>query len=117
MISTGYGIFFERCASNYRHLLRLHPFTAGPFTAKLPVILAERYQVLQPLAQGGFGKTFLACDRHLPGEPKCVIKQLKPITTSPEVYQVVQDRFQREAAILEQIGENHSQIPRLYAYY
>ena len=30
---------------------------------------------------------------------------------------MVQARFQREAAILEQLGENHQQIPRLYAYF
>jgi serine/threonine protein kinase, bacterial len=76
----------------------------------------ERYQVLQVLGDGGFGQTFLAEDTQMPSRRKCVIKQLKPISDNPEVYQIVQERFQREAAILEQLGEEHPQIPRLYAY-
>ena len=81
------------------------------------MLINNRYQVIRPLGEGGFGHAYLAEDTQMPSKRKCVIKQLKPITTSPEVYQVVQDRFQREAAILEQLGENHRQIPRLYAYF
>ncbi|MEL7359778.1 MAG: serine/threonine protein kinase [Cyanobacteria bacterium J06560_6] len=81
------------------------------------MLINNRYQVIRPLGEGGFGHAYLAEDTQMPSQRKCVIKQLKPITTSPEVYQVVQDRFQREAAILERLGENHSQIPRLYAYF
>ena len=40
--------------------------------------LGGRYQLIQPLGQGGFGHTFLATDLHLPDHPTCVIKQLKP---------------------------------------
>ncbi|MEL6552354.1 MAG: serine/threonine protein kinase [Cyanobacteria bacterium J06621_11] len=81
------------------------------------MLINHRYQVIRPLGEGGFGHAYLAEDTQMPSRRKCVIKQLKPITTSPEVYQVVQDRFQREAAILEQLGENHRQIPRLHAYF
>ncbi len=81
------------------------------------MLINNRYQVIRPLGEGGFGHAYLAEDIQMPSRRKCVIKQLKPITTSPEVYRVVQDRFQREAAILEQLGENHPQIPRLYAYF
>ena len=81
------------------------------------MLINNRYQVIRPLGEGGFGHAYLAEDTQMPSRRKCVIKQLKPITTSPEVYQVVQDRFQREAAILEQLGENNRQIPRLYAYF
>ncbi|MEO0771179.1 MAG: serine/threonine-protein kinase, partial [Cyanobacteria bacterium J06649_4] len=81
------------------------------------MLINNRYQVLRTLGEGGFGHAYLAEDTQMPSQRKCVIKQLKPITTSPEVYEVVKDRFQREAAILEQLGENHPQIPRLYAYF
>ncbi|NEQ77331.1 MAG: hypothetical protein F6K24_21910 [Okeania sp. SIO2D1] len=36
---------------------------------------------------------------------------------NPQIYQIVQDRFQTEAAILEELGETNHQIPRLYAYF
>ena len=53
----------------------------------------------------------------MPSHRKCVVKQLKPINDQPQTHQLVQERFQREAAILEQLGESHDQIPRLYAYF
>ncbi|MGQ4646139.1 protein kinase domain-containing protein [Lyngbya aestuarii] len=82
-----------------------------------PTLLNNRYCVLQTLASGGFGNTFLAEDSYMPSRRRCVIKQLKPLTHNPEVYQKVQERFQREAAVLEELGEGNSQIPRLYAYF
>jgi serine/threonine-protein kinase len=42
---------------------------------------------------------------------------LKPIAGNPQLYQLVQERFQREAAILEELGDGSNQIPRLYAYF
>jgi serine/threonine-protein kinase len=53
----------------------------------------------------------------MPSARKCVIKLLKPLVEDPEVPQWLKERFQREAAILEDLGENHPQIPRLYAYF
>lgn len=80
-------------------------------------ILDNRYQIIRALATGGFGETLLAQDTHMPSGRYCVIKQLKPITNEPQVYQLVKERFQREAAILENLGEGSNQIPRLYAYF
>ncbi|MEC4986370.1 MAG: IMS domain-containing protein [Oscillatoria sp. PMC 1068.18] len=79
-------------------------------------ILENRYLILSSLGSGGFGETFLAEDRHLPSARKCVIKQLKPMTNNPQVLSIVQERFKREAVILEKLGEGHQQIPSLYAY-
>jgi len=45
------------------------------------------------------------------------LKQLKPVTNNPQIYQLVQERFQREAAILEQLGDGSDCIPSLYAYF
>ena len=78
-------------------------------------LLNNRYQVLGVLGDGGFGKTFLVEDTQMPSARRCVVKQLKPVSDNPQIYQMVQERFQREAAILEKLGEDHSQIPRLYA--
>ena len=79
--------------------------------------LNNRYQILATLGRGGFGETFLAVDTHMPSARKCVIKLLKPLVEDPEIPQWLKERFQREAAILEDLGENHPQIPRLYAYF
>ena len=81
-----------------------------------PTLLNNRYRIIQTLGSGGFGDTFLAEDTQMPSQCPCVIKQLKPITNNPQIYQLVQQRFQREAAILEELGEENPQIPRLYAY-
>lgn len=80
------------------------------------LLLRDRYRVLQALGQGGFGATFLARDESLPGQPNCVIKQLRPTATAPHVMQMARELFQREAETLGRIG-NHPQIPRLLDYF
>ena len=82
-----------------------------------PMLINNRYQVIRALGEGGFGQAYLAIDQQMPSQRKCAIKQLKPVNASPQTYQLVQARFQREAAILERLGEDHKQIPRLYAYF
>ncbi|RCJ28549.1 serine/threonine protein kinase [Nostoc minutum NIES-26] len=83
----------------------------------MTTLLNNRYQVIQVLGAGGFGETFLAEDTHMPSRRRCVIKQLKPIANDPQTYQIIQQRFEREAATLEYLGESSDQIPKLYAYF
>lgn len=80
------------------------------------LLLKGRYRVTKSLGQGGFGATFLANDESLPGEPSCVIKQLRPASTAPNVLQMARDLFKREAETLGKIG-NHPQVPRLLDYF
>ena len=83
----------------------------------MQMLVNNRYQIIRVLGSGGFGNTFLAEDIQMPSQRLCVIKQLKPIEENPQIYQLVQERFGREAAILEELGDASSQIPRLYAYF
>ncbi|MGB3755420.1 MAG: serine/threonine-protein kinase, partial [Rivularia sp. (in: cyanobacteria)] len=80
-------------------------------------MLENRYKVIKELGDGGFGQTFVAEDTHMPSNRYCAIKQLKPMNQNSEIYQIVQNRFLREAAILEQLGGGSNQIPSLYAYF
>ena len=80
-------------------------------------LLNNRYEILEQIGEGGFGETLLAKDTQMPSYRYCVIKQLKPVTDDPETYELIQERFQREAATLEQLGTYHQQIPTLYAYF
>jgi eukaryotic-like serine/threonine-protein kinase len=77
--------------------------------------LGGHYQILEKIGQGGFGVTFLAEDTQRPGNPKCVVKQFKPISTKPDTLDQAKRFFDREAVILESLG-NHDKIPRLLAY-
>jgi serine/threonine-protein kinase len=80
------------------------------------LLLHDRYRVIQQLGHGGFGATFLAQDELLPGNPHCVIKQLRPAASSPHVLQMARELFKREAKTLGKIG-NHPQVPRLLDYF
>ena len=78
-------------------------------------LLDNRYRVIKTLGSGGFGETYLAEDTKMPSNRQCVIKQLKPVADNPQMYELLQQRFQREAAVLEHLGEESRYIPKLYA--
>src|SRR6478672_2822774 len=78
--------------------------------------LGGRYQILSDLGGGGFGKTFIAEDRHLPGNHQCVVKQLKPQATDPLTLETARRLFETEAQVLHRLGI-HPQIPQLFAYF
>lgn len=79
------------------------------------ILLQNRYRPLQPIGQGGFGKTYLARDEHLPSRPICVIKQFHFLQAG-EGYAKAVRLFHEEAVRLDQLGK-HPQIPQLLAHF
>jgi serine/threonine protein kinase, bacterial len=87
----------------------------SPASPPMARLLDNRYNILQNLAEGGFGTTFLAADTRTPSQRPCVVKQLKP--SGPDMQALITQRFTREAAVLETLGLQNRQIPLLYAYF
>ncbi len=70
---------------------------------------------MQPLGQGGFGKTFLAIDEDRLGT-RCVIKQFLPQLKGTKALDKAVQLFEQEAVRLHELGE-HPHIPALLAYF
>jgi serine/threonine protein kinase len=80
-------------------------------------MLNNRYMIRSTLGRGGFGQTYLVEDTHSPSRRLRVVKQLKPQAGEADLFPLIRDRFEREAAILERLGDANDQIPTLHAYF
>ncbi len=99
-------------ASVLKNILQQYCVTCG-----MPLILDGRYIPIKKLRQGGFGATFLSCDRRTPAMRECLVKQLQPAANlKPEQITKITRLFHREAEALEKLGA-HSQIPDLFAFF
>ena len=85
-------------------------------TCGTQLVMNQRYRASRVLGRGGFATTFLAVDQSLPGQPSCVIKQLRPVLSAPHILDMSRELFQREASTLGKVG-NHPQLPRLLDYF
>ena len=79
-------------------------------------VLGSRYRVIEYIAKGGFGRTYLAEDTQLPDNGRCVVKQLYPSVEDPNFTQVARRLFKTEADTLNTLG-SHDRIPQLLAYF
>lgn len=87
-------------------------------TCGMPLLLLARYLPLKLLGRGGFGAAFLAIDRYTPAMRRCVVKQFQPAgNLTPQQLSTAQGLFEREAEVLEQLGNEHPQIPDLFAQF
>jgi len=75
-------------------------------------LLNHRYRLLHVLGSGGFGRTYVAEDIQQVGNPKCVIKQLQPVSQDPVFLEVARRLFVNEVEILRRLG-GHDRIPAL----
>ncbi|MCF4968605.1 serine/threonine-protein kinase [Nostoc sp. CMAA1605] len=79
-------------------------------------ILGGRYQIIKVLGAGGFSETYIAEDIQRPGNPQCVVKQLKPAKTETKAVELARRLFASEAQTLEKLGK-YPHIPQLLAYF
>ncbi|MEH2451890.1 serine/threonine-protein kinase [Nostoc sp.] len=87
-------------------------------TCGMPLLLDGRYVTIKLLGRGGFGAAFLARDRRIPGMRQCVVKQFQPAgNLTLTQLQQAQIMFEREAEVLAQLGNDHEQIPDLFAFF
>ncbi|MDB9399264.1 bifunctional serine/threonine-protein kinase/formylglycine-generating enzyme family protein [Microcystis aeruginosa CS-567/02-A1] len=78
--------------------------------------LRNRYRVLRLLGEGGFSRTYATEDVDRLNAP-CVIKQFFPSFQGTIQRNKAAEFFREEAFRLYELGENHTQIPRLLAYF
>ena len=84
----------------------------------MPLILSGRYLPVKLLGKGGFGAAYLARDRYTPTLRSCVVKLFQPAgDLNSDQLALAQSLFQWEAAVLEELGNQHLQIPDLYAFF
>ncbi|MBE9005365.1 serine/threonine protein kinase [Fortiea sp. LEGE XX443] len=83
-----------------------------PLPLAVGQIVDQRYQIIRQLGQGGFGRTYLADDRHKANQV-CVLKEFAPQVQAQQDLQKAKELFEREASVLKQL--QHPQIPRFHA--
>jgi serine/threonine protein kinase len=96
-------------------------YSQNPDTARFCIkcrkslLLKEYYFPPYPIGSGGFGRTFLAMDEHIPSKPKCVIKQLYFPDANRAICIKTVELFHQELARLDEL--KHSQISQLLAHF
>ncbi|MBD2448638.1 serine/threonine protein kinase [Nostoc sp. FACHB-152] len=83
-----------------------------PLPLAVGQVVDGRYQIMRQLGQGGFGRTYLAEDKHKANQV-CVLKEFAPQVQAQQDLQKAKELFEREANVLKKLM--HSQIPRFHA--
>lgn len=88
-------------------------------TCGAELFLRKRYRAIRPIGEGAFSRSFFAEDTDRLNSP-CVIKQFLPlpqIQNNNSAMAKTTQMFEQEARQLLQLGEQHPQVPALYAYF
>ena len=86
-------------------------------TCGAQLFLRKRYRAIRPIGEGAFSRSFFAEDTDRLNSP-CVIKQFLPlpqIQNNKSAMAKTTQMFEQEARQLLQLGEQHPQVPSLYA--
>ncbi len=79
-------------------------------------LLKGRYQIIDTLSGGGFCQTYLAEDISIASNPRCVIKQLKPVPNYANYLPTLGELLEREAEALKKLGSD-DRVPQLLAHF
>lgn len=79
-------------------------------------MLRNRFRIQAVIGAGGFGKTYLAQDTDRL-DAACAIKQFFPQVQGTGARTKAAQLFKEEAKRLFELGESHTQIPKLLAYF
>lgn len=79
-------------------------------------LLNQRYQFIKTLGSNQLGQTHLVGDTHLPGHPRCVVKQLKLPGSNPKTLEFSLILLNKKAEALKSLG-THPQLPKLLDYF
>jgi len=75
-----------------------------------PLLLGDRYRVIEPVSEGGMGRTFRGIDTQAPQLKRCAVKQIATTQRGQN------SDFLQEAQKLQTLSQ-HPQIPDLWAYF
>ncbi len=88
-----------------------------PIGALVPgVVIGGKYRIESKLGEGGFGATYIVSDESKNIKNTYVAK-LQKLEGDRTVDKELIERFEREAAALQQVGSGHGQIPTLFDYF
>jgi serine/threonine-protein kinase len=79
-------------------------------------ILFGKYRIESKLGEGGYGATYIVSDQSKNAKTTYVAKAQK-LTGNKTTDDDLIERFEREAAALEQVGSGHGQVPSLFDYF
>lgn len=81
--------------------------------SKTGELLADRYEILEVLGEGGMGAVYLAKDTRLPR--RWAIKVMNDTFSNPQAHKDAVESFRTEAHLLS--GLNHANLPRITDYF